>query len=73
MLMAHSVVPGNPVRQYEALRAPRAGNARARQRTDDPTSPLCVPAGAGDADAAPVAARHRLPGARSEDDPVLGV
>ncbi|MEU0160528.1 DUF5133 domain-containing protein [Streptomyces sp. NPDC006261] len=73
MLMAHPTVLRNLVEQYEALRLLHAesGSAEARQRLDDVAYTLCVSTGTGDADSALVAARHRLPGARPEDDSVL--
>jgi hypothetical protein len=38
---------------------------------DDVAYTLCVSTGTADVDAALVAARHRLPGARTADDSVL--
>jgi len=74
VLMAHPVVLGTLIEQYDALRVLRAGegSSRARQRMDDLAYTLCVSTGTSDVDAALVAARHRLPGARTEDDSVLG-
>ncbi|MFE3718330.1 DUF5133 domain-containing protein [Streptomyces cyaneofuscatus] len=73
MLMAHPTVLRNLVEQYEALRLLHAdgGSAEARQRMDDVAYTLCVSTGTGDVDSALVAARHRLPGVRPEDDSVL--
>lgn len=48
-----------------------SGSTEARQRMDDVAYTLCVSTGTGDVDSALVAARHRLPGARPEDDSVL--
>ncbi|GGX75780.1 DUF5133 domain-containing protein [Streptomyces minutiscleroticus] len=73
MLMAHPAVLGNLVEQYETLRVLHAenGDADVRQRMDDVAYTLCVSTGTKDVDAALVAARHRLPGARTRDDSVL--
>ncbi|MFE2978617.1 DUF5133 domain-containing protein [Streptomyces sp. NPDC059258] len=73
MLMAHPTVLRNLIEQYEALRVLHAqsGGEEARQRMDDVAYTLCVSTGTGDVDSALVAARHRLPGARPEDDSVL--
>ncbi|NWF27354.1 DUF5133 domain-containing protein [Streptomyces sp. PKU-EA00015] len=74
MLMAHPVVLRNLLEQYDALRVLRAekGSSQARQRMDDLAYTLCVSTGTSDVAAALVAARHRLPGARPEDDSLLG-
>ncbi|MEV4331931.1 DUF5133 domain-containing protein [Streptomyces sp. NPDC049597] len=74
MLMAHPVVLRNLLEQYDALRVLRAekGSPQARQRMDDLAYTLCVSTGTSDVTTALVAARHRLPGARPEDDSVLG-
>lgn len=73
MLMAHPVVLRNLIEEYGALRVLRAedGSSQARQRMDDLAYTLCVSTGTCDIDAALVAARHRLPGARTEDDSLL--
>ncbi|MER6980389.1 DUF5133 domain-containing protein [Streptomyces carpinensis] len=74
MLMAHPVVLRDLVEQYETLRALHASEAdseRVRQRMEDVAYTLCVSTGTRDVDAAMIAARHRLPGARTEDDSVL--
>ncbi|MFJ9637589.1 DUF5133 domain-containing protein [Streptomyces sp. NPDC101178] len=73
MLMAHPTVLRNLVEQYEALCLLHAenGSTEARQRMDDIAYTLCVSTGTADVDSALVAARHRLPGARPEDDSVL--
>ncbi|MFJ1593450.1 DUF5133 domain-containing protein [Kitasatospora albolonga] len=73
MLMAHPTVLSNLVEQYETLRLLHAesGSTEARQRMDDVAYTLCVSTGTGDVDSALVAARHRLPGARPEDDSIL--
>lgn len=70
MLMAHPAVLEDLIRQYTALHALHAenGGPEARQRLDDVAYSLCVATGTRDIDAALVAARHRLPGARPEDD-----
>ncbi|MCS0605826.1 DUF5133 domain-containing protein [Streptomyces sp. LP11] len=73
MLMAHPAVLRNLVEQYDALRILHAenGGADVRQRMDDLAYTLCVSTGTRDIDAALIAARHRLPGARPEDDSLL--
>ncbi|MET8613813.1 MULTISPECIES: DUF5133 domain-containing protein [Streptomyces] len=73
MLMAHPAVLKNLVEQYETLRILHAedGSAEVRQRMDDVAYTLCVATGTRDVDAALIAARHRLPGARPQDDSLL--
>jgi hypothetical protein len=73
MLMAHPAVLEKLVEQYETLRALHAdeGSEKARQRLDDVSYTLCIATGTQDVDAALIAARHHLPGARPEDDSVL--
>ncbi|WP_461026986.1 DUF5133 domain-containing protein [Streptomyces sparsus] len=73
MLMAHPAVLRNLVDQYEALLFLHAeeGGAEVRQRMDDIAYTLCVATGTADVDAALIAARHQLPGARPEDDSLL--
>ncbi|MFI8368438.1 DUF5133 domain-containing protein [Streptomyces sp. NPDC085466] len=73
MLMAHPVVLRNLIEQYETLQALQAenGGPEVRRRMDDLAYTLCVSTGTRDVDAALIAARHRLPGARPEDDSVL--
>ncbi|MER7959834.1 DUF5133 domain-containing protein [Streptomyces sp. NPDC096030] len=73
MLMAHPAVLSNLIEQYETLRVLHAenGGAEVRQRLDDVAYTLCVSTGTRDVDAALIAARYRLPGARPEDDSVL--
>lgn len=73
MLMAHPAVLEKLVEQYEMLRAIHAeeGPHKARQRLDDVSYTLCIATGTQDVDAALIAARHRLPGARPEDDSLL--
>ncbi|MGA4844176.1 DUF5133 domain-containing protein [Streptomyces sp. G45] len=74
MLMAHPAVLRDLVEEYETLRALGAqhGRPRDRQRMDDVAYTLCVSTGTRDIDAALIAARHRLPGARPEDDSLVG-
>ncbi len=71
--MAHPAVLRGLIEQYEALAALQAqkGGAEVRRRMDDLAYTLCVSTGTRDVDAALIAARHRLPGARPEDDSVL--
>ncbi|MFI0988421.1 DUF5133 domain-containing protein [Streptomyces exfoliatus] len=73
MLMAHPAVLRNLIEQYETLKVLQAENGReeVRRRMDDLAYTLCVSTGTRDVDAALIAARHRLPGARPEDDSVL--
>ena len=71
--MAHPAVLRNLIEQYEALKALHAeeGSVEVRQRLDDVEYSLCVSTGTRDVDAALIAARHRLPGARVKDDSLL--
>ncbi|MGA5063690.1 DUF5133 domain-containing protein [Streptomyces exfoliatus] len=73
MLMAHPAVLRNLIEQYETLKVLQAenGGEEVRRRMDDLAYTLCVSTGTRDVDAALIAARHRLPGARTEDDSVL--
>ncbi|MFC9731908.1 DUF5133 domain-containing protein [Streptomyces roseolus] len=73
MLMAHPAVLRNLIEQYETLKVLQAenGTEEVRRRMDDLAYTLCVSTGTRDVDAALIAARHRLPGARPEDDSVL--
>ncbi|MET9038598.1 DUF5133 domain-containing protein [Streptomyces mirabilis] len=73
MLMAHPAVLRNLVELYVTLRTLHAedGGTEVRRRMDDVAYTLCVSTGTRDVDAALVAARHRLPGARTMDDSVL--
>ncbi|MFC9628339.1 DUF5133 domain-containing protein [Streptomyces mirabilis] len=73
MLMAHPAVLRNLVEQYVTLRTLHAedGSTEVRRRMDDVAYTLCVSTGTRDVDAALIAARHRLPGARTMDDSVL--
>lgn len=71
--MAHPAVLRNLVEQYVTLRTLHAedGGTEVRRRLDDVAYTLCVSTGTKDVDAALIAARHRLPGARTRDDSVL--
>ncbi|MFF8598073.1 DUF5133 domain-containing protein [Streptomyces sp. NPDC015232] len=73
MLMAHPAVLRNLIEQYETLQVLQAenGGEEVRRRMEDLAYTLCVSTGTRDVDAALIAARHRLPGARPEDDSVL--
>lgn len=73
MLMAHPAVLRNLLEQYDALRVLHAeeGGAEVRRRMDDLAYTLCVSTGTRDIDAALIAARHQLPGARPKDDSLL--
>ncbi|WP_250293900.1 DUF5133 domain-containing protein [Streptomyces atroolivaceus] len=73
MLMAHPAVLRNLVEQYDTLRILQAenGDTEVQQRMDDIAYTLCITTGTRDVDAALIAARHRLPGARTQDDSLL--
>ncbi|WP_328863063.1 DUF5133 domain-containing protein [Streptomyces sp. NBC_00306] len=73
MLLAHPAVLKDLVEEYETLRALHAEKGRhaVRQRMEDVAYTLCVSTGTRDVDAALIAARHRLPGARPEDDSLV--
>ncbi|MFC9590912.1 DUF5133 domain-containing protein [Streptomyces sp. NPDC056944] len=73
MLMAHPVILRNLIEEYQTLRVLQAenGGAEVRRRMDDLAYTLCVSTGTRDVDAALIAARHRLPGARPGDDSAL--
>ncbi|QJT06392.1 DUF5133 domain-containing protein [Streptomyces asoensis] len=73
MLMAHPAVLRNLIEQYETLRVLHAenGSEEAHRRMDDVAYPRCVSTGTRDIDAALIAARHQLPGVRTEDDSLL--
>ncbi|MFI8287969.1 DUF5133 domain-containing protein [Streptomyces sp. ms191] len=73
MLMAHPVVLSKLVEEYETLSVLHAenGSPAVRRRMEDLAYTLCVSTGTRDVDTALIAARHRLPGARPEDDSVL--
>ncbi|MFC8595277.1 DUF5133 domain-containing protein [Streptomyces atroolivaceus] len=73
MLMAHPAVLRNLVEQYDTLRILQAenGDTEVQQRMDDIAYTLCISTGTRDVDAALIAARHRLPGARTQDDSLL--
>ncbi|MET8473504.1 DUF5133 domain-containing protein [Streptomyces sp. NPDC006422] len=73
MLLAHPALLTDLVREYETLSALDAdeGGPAAQRRLDDIGYSLCVATGTNDVDAALVAARHRLPGARVHDDSLI--
>ncbi|MET9803068.1 DUF5133 domain-containing protein [Streptomyces sp. NPDC006368] len=73
MLMAHPAVLSQLIEEYESLTAlhAEAGSPEVRQRMADVAYTLCVSTGTRDVDTALIAARHRLPGARPEDDSLL--
>lgn len=75
MLMAHPVVLRKLVAQYETLQELHAqdGSDEARRRLDDVAYTLCISTGTSDVDAALIAARHDLPGARPHDDSAAAV
>jgi hypothetical protein len=74
VLMAHPAVLRNLVEQYAVLQLlhAEAGGPEVRQRMDDVAYTLCIATGTRDVHAALIAAQHRLPGARVEDDSLLG-
>ncbi|MFD4557909.1 DUF5133 domain-containing protein [Streptomyces sp. NPDC058469] len=61
------------IEHSETLRALHAENGSpvARRRMDDVAYTLCVSTGSRDIDAALIAARHQLPGARPQDDSLM--
>ncbi|MFJ9710717.1 DUF5133 domain-containing protein [Streptomyces sp. NPDC101234] len=73
MLMAHPAVLKTVIAQYETLRVLHAeeGDEEVRRRMEDVGYALCVSTGTSDIDAALIAARYGLPGARVEDDSLL--
>ncbi|MCX5537125.1 DUF5133 domain-containing protein [Streptomyces sp. NBC_00006] len=73
MLLAHPALLTDLIREYEMLSALDAddGGPAAQRRLDDIGYSLCMATGTSDVDAALVAARHRLPGARVHDDSTL--
>ncbi|MFH8371678.1 DUF5133 domain-containing protein [Streptomyces sp. NPDC018031] len=73
MLMAHPAVLRKTIEQYRtlALLHAESGSEEVRQRMEDVAYTLCVATGTRDVDAALIAARHRLPGARVADDSLL--
>ncbi|MBL1108529.1 DUF5133 domain-containing protein [Streptomyces sp. 5-8] len=73
MLMAHPAVLKDLIAQYEALTllGAEASTPQARQRLADISYTLCVATGTKDVDMALIAGRHRLSGARPEDDSLL--
>ncbi|GGI93816.1 DUF5133 domain-containing protein [Streptomyces brasiliensis] len=73
MLMAHPAVLQGLIEQYTALKVLHAerGGTEVQQRLDDVAYSLCISTGTCDIDAALIAARYHLPGARPEDDSVL--
>ncbi|MFF9899306.1 DUF5133 domain-containing protein [Streptomyces longispororuber] len=73
MLMAHPAVLKDLVEQYETLRALHTRNSteQVRRRMDDVAYTLCVSTGTRDVDAALLAARHRLPSTRPQDESLL--
>ncbi|MDF9868734.1 hypothetical protein OKW18_000872 [Streptomyces pratensis] len=73
VLMAHPAVLRNLVEQYDTLRFLQAenGDTEVSQRMDDIAYTLCVATGTGDVDAALIAARYQLPGARPQDDSLI--
>ncbi|MEV1025091.1 DUF5133 domain-containing protein [Streptomyces sp. NPDC050264] len=73
MLMAHPAVLDDLIQQYETLQDLNAaeGNDGVQQRMGDIAYTLCIATGTADIDAALIAARHQLPGARPEDESLL--
>lgn len=75
MLMAHPAILKDLIEQYDALRILHAegGSPQACRRMNDVAYILCVSTGTRDVDAGLIAARHKLPGARVEDDSLLAI
>ncbi|PRH77115.1 DUF5133 domain-containing protein [Streptomyces solincola] len=73
MLMAHPAVLDHLVEEYSTLAAlhAEAGGPEVRARLEVLARTLCTATGTADVDTALIAARHRLPGARPEDDSLL--
>ncbi|MEU6347464.1 DUF5133 domain-containing protein [Streptomyces sp. NPDC046977] len=71
MLMAHPAVLDDLLDRYETLRLLDAAAPEVRRRLEDVSYTLCVATGTSDIDAAVIAARLRLPGARPQDDSVV--
>ncbi|WP_455354817.1 DUF5133 domain-containing protein [Streptomyces sp. SYSU K217416] len=74
MLLAHPVILRNLVQRYQSLAELHAdaGTAASRREFQDVAYLLCVATGTSDVSAALIAARYRLPGARTGDDSLLG-
>ncbi|GGO93063.1 DUF5133 domain-containing protein [Wenjunlia tyrosinilytica] len=70
MLMAHPVVLDDLLDRYETLCLLNSEDPEVRRRLEDVSYTLCVATGTSDVDAAVIAARLRLPGARPQDDSV---
>jgi hypothetical protein len=70
MLMAHPAVLDDLLDRYETLRLLNSDDSEVRRRLEDVSYTLCVATGTSDVDAAVIAARLRLPGARPQDDSV---
>jgi hypothetical protein len=68
MLMAHPAVLNDLVDRYQTLSLLNAKDPEVRRRLEDVSYTLCVATGTSDIDAALLAARLRLPGARPHDD-----
>ncbi|WP_326570018.1 DUF5133 domain-containing protein [Actinacidiphila glaucinigra] len=67
MLMAHPAVLDDLLDRYETLRLLNPEDSEVR-RLEDVSYTLCVATCTSDVDAAVIAARLRLPGARPQDD-----
>ncbi|MCP3819684.1 DUF5133 domain-containing protein [Streptomyces sp. A3M-1-3] len=74
MLSAHPVILKNLVARYQSLAALHTdtGSPARRREFEDVAHLLCVATGTSDVGAALGAARHRLPGARTADDSLVG-
>jgi hypothetical protein len=70
MLMDHPVVLDDLLARYETLCLLNSEDPEVRRRLEDVSYTLCVATGTSDVDAAVIAARLRLPGARPQDDSV---
>ncbi|WP_089228922.1 DUF5133 domain-containing protein [Actinacidiphila glaucinigra] len=68
MLMAHPAVLNDLIDRYQTLRLLNPKAPEVRRRLDDVSYTLCLATGTSDIDAALLAARLHLPGARPHDD-----
>lgn len=71
MLMAHPAVLNDLVDRYQTLCTLNPENAVVRRRLEDVSYTLCLATGTSDIDAALLAARLHLPGARPHDDSTI--
>ncbi|MET7488504.1 DUF5133 domain-containing protein [Streptomyces sp. NPDC005538] len=74
MLLAHPAVLNGLLAEYDSLRVLDAEHSGpdVQRRLLDVSYSLCLATGTSDIDAALIAARNGLPGARPEDDSAIG-